>query len=269
MPSEQAHLAARMDALAARNESRGPPRSTAGRPAPDAGVLQTAPVRLRRRWTCCASCMLPVRAEPPRQRDRCRRMRGEDCPVRSDRRLPRRAPQNFLEQRDALRPRRRRCCRSRRGDIRSRCRCGTPGRASRRAPRADLRGSSAARPTWRGAANAASASACRSASASPACSTIRWTCAPAVGPRQLFSIRVGRAAALPLPPARPRIGATDASLADLRLLCGTTTRRSWPACRPSLDRWQVDAHCATTVDGALALAGTTPRCCWSTTCTTG
>ena len=81
-----------------------------------------------------------------------------------------------------------------------------------------------------------------------------------VGRGSVFSIRVGRAArALPLPPARPRIGATDASLAGLRLLCVDNDPEILAGMQALLGRWQVDAHCATTVDGALALAGTTPE----------
>ena len=81
-----------------------------------------------------------------------------------------------------------------------------------------------------------------------------------VGRGSVFSIRVGRAArALPLPPARPRIGATDASLAGLRLLCVDNDPEILAGMQALLGRWQVDAHCATTVDGALALADTTPE----------
>lgn len=81
-----------------------------------------------------------------------------------------------------------------------------------------------------------------------------------VGRGSVFSIRVGRAArALPLPPPRPLIGATDASLAGLRLLCVDNDPEILAGMQALLGRWQVDAHCATTVDGALALAGTNPE----------
>ncbi len=81
-----------------------------------------------------------------------------------------------------------------------------------------------------------------------------------VGRGSVFSIRVGRAArALPLPPPRPLIGATDASLAGLRLLCVDNDPEILAGMQALLCRWQVDAHCATTVDGALALAGTNPE----------
>ena len=64
---------------------------------------------------------------------------------------------------------------------------------------------------------------------------------------------------LPLPPPRPLIGATDASLAGLRLLCVDNDPEILAGMQALLGRWQVDAHCATTVDGALALAGTAPE----------
>ncbi len=81
-----------------------------------------------------------------------------------------------------------------------------------------------------------------------------------VGRGSVFSIRVGRAArALPLPPPRPRLATTDASLAGLRVLCVDNDPEILAGMQALLGRWQVEAQCASTVDEALALADTAPE----------
>ena len=195
---EQAELAARMDALL---------RSAEDLLDGLLDVLRPTPACCKPQWSDfdAVNLLRELHAQYRRiaaQRGIVVACAGRDCPVRSDRRLLRRALQNFL-QRDALHPRRRRLLVAAAAATRVPLRVwdtgpGIPPRTSSRSSRFrryDQPGE--ARPTRPRPRPV-------DLPAHLQCSTIRWTCALRRSAAAACSIRVGRAArALPLPPARP------------------------------------------------------------------
>src|SRR5690606_26895921 len=80
-----------------------------------------------------------------------------------------------------------------------------------------------------------------------------------VGHGSMFAIRAPRAASAPPQPAqRGASGAGDDDLRGLRVLCLDNDSEILDGMRALLSRWHIDVHCAATVDAALALAGIQP-----------